>query len=176
MSPAPEPKNDPSFYLALQNLSKFTADTKEIRSIVRAHVRSCLSDKEVEVTTFFRPTKLSTRFSTRSRLSDAERSGVVYSFSCPETSCSAVYTGHTTQALKNRISQHRRVESSICKHFHNDHDKPVPNLDSFSNCFRIVYAPHEPVKIKIVEALTIKNDRPYINVQYDSLNTFLRLF
>ena len=136
MSPAPEPKNDPSFYLALQNLSKFTADTKEIRSIVRAHVRSCLSDKEVEVTTFFRPTKLSTRFSTRSRLSDAERSGVVYSFSCPETSCSAVYTGHTTQALKNRISQHRRVESSICKHFHNDHDKPVPNLDSFSNCFK----------------------------------------
>ena len=177
MSPAPEPIDEGNtFYFPIQNLSNFTSGTKEIQTIVRDHVESCSSDKEVKVLTFFRPTKLSNKFSTRSSVCDLERCGVVYAFSCSEPNCNMGYIGHTTQMLNKRISQHRRSDSSIYKHFLNDHDKLVPSLASLIPCFDIVYSSNEPIKIKIVEALKIKNDRPQINVQYDISNNFLRLF
>ena len=177
MSPAPEPNDDDdTFFLDIQNLSSFVRGTKEIRSIIRSHVKSCSTLKEVNVITYFKPSKLSSRFSTRCRLSDAERSGVVYAFSCPESTCNMGYIGHTTQSLRNRISQHRRPESSIYKHFLTDHDKMVPVFDNLVPCFKIIYASNESIKIKIVEALRIKSDRPYINIQYDVSNTLLKLF
>ena len=177
MSPAPEPNSDDcTFFLAIQNLSAFKRGTKEIKGIVHSHVKSCLPDKEVHVITYFRPSKLSSRFSTRRRSSDAEKSGVVYSFHCSETACNAVYVGHTTQSLRNRALQHRRPESSIYRHFQNDHDKLVPDIDTFLPCFSISYMSSEQIRIKIVEALKIKDERPYINIQYDSSNTLLKLF
>ena len=52
----------------------------------------------------------------------------------------------------------------------------VPAFDNLVPCFKIIYASNESIKIKIVEALRIKSDRPYINIQYDVSNTLLKLF
>jgi len=81
---------------------------------------------------------------------------VVYAFNCPIDSCNGLYYGHTTQLLSIRIKQHRYASSSIAKHFHNDHDCPVPSFNEFAKSFDVVFSSNEPIRIKIVEALKIK--------------------
>ena len=95
---------------------------------------------------------------------------------CPEPGCRAEYIGHSQQTLLNRIKQHRYKTSGIFKHFETDHGKTVPALDNFAPCFSIVYSSQESIRIKIVEALKIKGDKPFINAKYDGINTLLRLF
>ena len=52
----------------------------------------------------------------------------------------------------------------------------VPSFEQFSQNFSIVYSSSEAIRIKIVEALKIRIDRPIINIKYDVLNTILKLF
>ena len=168
--------DDVTFYLALYNLSNFASGTKEIRTIITDHVKTSLPTSSIRVVTYYRPYKLGSQLSTRSRCDGVDKSGVVYSFKCPLTTCHAVYYGHTTQTLSSRIKQHRYVSSSITKHFNNDHDMAVPNYNELMQCFSIEFSSNEPIQIKIVEALKIKIDRPYINVKYDVMNNLLKLF
>ena len=171
-----EDEDDVVFYLELHNLSNFIAGGKQIKSIINSHVTTSSPGKAVRVVTYYRPYKMSRKFSTRSRCEDVNRSSVVYSFQCPEQACNAMYYGHTTQTLSNRIKQHRYVSSSIAQHFHKDHDKAVPAVDNFAKCFDIIFSSSESIRIKIVEALKIKIDKPLINVKYDVSNTLLKLF
>ena len=90
--------------------------------------------------------------------------------------CIAEYIGHSTQVLLNRIKQHRYKTSGIFKHLNNDHGKTMPALVDFKANFSILYSSFEPIKIKIVEALKIKCDKPYITAKYDGINTLLKLF
>ena len=164
------------FYFCLQNLSNFTAKSIEIKSIVKSHVKSSLPDKEVEVVTYFRTYKMSSCFSTRNKCPEQDRSRVVYQFSCPEPACNAAYVGYTTQTLINRAKQHRYRESSISKHFTIDHKKTVPHINDLITQFNILYSSNEKIKLKIVEAIIIKSERPFINVKHDVLYDLLRLF
>ena len=165
-----------NFYFCIQNLSRFTAQSKEIKSLVKSHVKSVLPGREVDVVTYFRPYKMSACFSTRSRCLDRDRSRVVYRFLCPEPACNAAYIGYTTQTLITRAKQHRYRESSIFKHFDCEHKKAVPHISDFISNFSIAYSSHEKIKLKIVEAIMIKTERPFINVKHDVLYDILRLF
>ena len=159
------------------NLSRFKEATRQIKSIVQTHVTSSSADKEVEVITYFRPHKLSSRFSTRKVVPFSERCGVVYQFDCPVQACNASYIGHTTQTLKNRVSQHRREGSSIFKHFWSDHHElDIPFTKDLLPSFSVLYSSNIPIKIKIAEAILITSMRPFINVKYDVLYDMCKLF
>ena len=165
-----------NFYFCIQNLSRFTAQSMEIKSLIKSHVKSTSPDKEVNVLTYFRPYKISSCFSTRSKCLERERSRVVYRFVCPEPACNAAYIGYTTQTLINRAKQHRNRESSIFKHFDSDHKISVPHINELISHFSIIYSSNEKIKLKIVEAIFIKSERPLINVKHDVLYDLLRLF
>ena len=152
------------------------SQVKEIKSMVKSHVKSLSPDKEVKVVTYFRPYKMSSCFSTCSKCPDGDRSRVVYRFSCPEPACNAAYVGYTTQTLLNRAKQHRYRESSIFKHFSLDHNKDVPLINEMIVNFGIIYSSNETIKLKIAEAISIKSERPFINVKHDVLYDLLRLF
>ena len=119
---------------------------------------------------------MSSVFSTRQKCVERERSRVVYRFSCPEPACNASYVGYTTQTLLNRAKQHRYRESSISKHFSLDHNKDVPHINDLISHFSVVFSSSETIKLKIAEAITIKSERPFINVKHDVLYDLLRLF
>ena len=105
-----------------------------------------------------------------------DRSNVMYAFNCGEDGCSASYFGYTSNRLSKRIKQHRYSDSSIYKHFTVDHDKLPPTYDAFKEMFEIKYFSNEKIKVKIAEAISIKSDRPLINVKYNELFDFLKLF
>ena len=114
--------------------------------------------------------------STRPKIVPLEKSNVVYKFSCPESHCSAAYLGYTTNRLSTRIKQHRYKTSSIYKHLCFDHSMiPLPS-DNFKPNFSIEYYDSNPTKLRIAEAILIKTANPFINVKYNELFDFLKLF
>ena len=74
------------------------------------------------------------------------------------------------------MKQHRRADSSIHKHYTNDHDKLPPCYDELKGLFKIEFSSNELQTLKVVEAIQIKSVRPYINVKYNELYDVLKLF
>ena len=170
-------QDEVTFFVGLRNLSSFASQTKLIRGIIHNHVVPAATDSVVKICTYFKPYKLSSRFSTRIKCPDRERNCVVYRFDCPLPGCNAGYIGHTAQTLLNRVKQHRYISSSVCKHFKNDHDmENMLPVEELLKSFSIEYSSAEIIKIKIAEALIIKSEKPYINVKYDNSYNLLNLF
>ena len=132
ISSAAEEVENINFYVELHNVSNFAHDTKRLKSMIQQHVKPVDEQHKVGLTTFYRPLKLSSMFSTRSRPKDAEKTCLVYQFSCPKPSCHEVsYIGYTNQMLRTRVKQHRWKTSSIYKHFTDTHMEEPPWMRIF---------------------------------------------
>ena len=126
--------------------------------------------------TYFRPNKISAQFTTRLRAGNINRTNVVYQYKCFFDGCNSSYVGYTAQTLKNRISQHRYKSSSIWKHLKYDHGVDIPHFDDFARCFTIVFASNIVRNLRIAEAILIKSNKPAINVKFNELYDFLKLY
>ena len=51
-----------------------------------------------------------------------------------------------------------------------------PPFDNFKPNFSIEYSDTNPTKLRIAEAIFIKTANPFINVKYNELLDFLKLF
>ena len=165
--------DDINVYVELHTVSNFRHDSKSLKNIIKRHVQPTDDAKNVKITTFYRPLKLSSKFTTRTPAETAEKSCLVYQFMCPEPSCHEVaYYGYTNQRLKTRVKQHRYKDSSICKHYMDCHEKLPPKFDEFVKSFQILFSCNDILSIKIAEAILIKNNKPIINVKYNELYDF----
>ena len=94
---------------------------------------------------------------------------VVYKFSCPL--CDAEYIGLTTRHLfffHQRIEEHCRSSSSICRHLQQDHDTTPRSLDLAKN-FALLGKCQGKMDCLVCEMLLIKKYRPSLNIQSDSI-------
>ena len=173
-----EPSDVIHLYTELHNVSNFKSDSKKLKGIISRHVHPADQGKCVKLTTFYKPLKLSSMFSTRTRPAETERTCLVYQFNCPEPSCHEVsYIGYTNQKLSTRVKQHRSRTSSIFKHFMDEHNDAPPLTNELVKSFNIIYSSHgDLMSVKIAEAILIKNNRPQINIKYNELYDFLRLY
>ena len=169
-------ENDIKYFIKLDNISTFTSDEKTIKQIINRHVSSVNIDNNVTVSSYFKPKKLSSSFSTRPKKPLAQRTNVVYSFDCKEGSCQASYIGYTTNSVLTRCKQHRYNPSSIYRHYSYDHQMRPPVADTLINNFKVIYSSHNVVNLKIAESLLIKEHNPFINVKYNESHSFLTLF
>ena len=164
------------FYVRLFNLSNFNSDSKLLDKILQTHVRSVEPNTSIRLRPYYRPFKISSLFSTRPKVPVLDKSNVVYEFKCPETHCNASYIGYTTNRLCTRIKQHRYKSSSIYKHFYFDHSMLPPEFQTFSQNFSSIYSDFNSITLRISEAIVIKTRNPFINVKYNELYDFLKLF
>ena len=164
------------FYVRFFNLSNFNSDSKSLEKILKTHVASADSNKCIRLRPYYVPYRISSMFSTRTRVPGIERSNVVYQFKCKEQHCNAAYVGYTTNKLSTRIKQHRYKSSSIYKHFCFEHSMIPPKFDIFSNSFSIVHSDLKSINLRISEAIVIKKLNPFINVKYNELYDFLKIF
>ena len=82
---------------------------------------------------------------------------VVYKFSCPL--CDAEYVGLTTRHLFQRIEEHCRSSSSICRHLQQDHDTSPRSLGLAKN-FAVLKQCQGKMDCLVYEMLLIKKYRP----------------
>ena len=166
---------DINIFIELDNIDSFSRDSKFLKNTISFHVKP-INDRRITLKPYFKPYKLSSKFSTRPVKPTNERANVVYQFDCPEDGCNASYVGYTTNSLLQRCKQHRYNPSSIYSHYNNDHYTNPPNINSFLSNFKIIQSFNNVIDLKIAEALTIKQSRPYINVKYNEAYNILRLF
>lgn len=177
---SPENNNSDSkiqLFVRLTSIDKFKQDKKQLRSIVKQHVKPTNSDQNIDVIPYYKPTKLISSFSTRPRKTPLETTHVVYQFSCPVDRCNSVYVGYTTCRLERRIQQHKYNNSSIHSHLQIDHpDHPPLSTTSMQSSFKIVHSNNNIIDLKILEAIAIRELNAYINVKYNELSQFLNLY
>jgi len=93
---------------------------------------------------------------------------VVYKFKCGL--CDADYVGFTTRHLFQRINEHKFKSSSIGKHFKDQHG----GLDDFNaRTFQVLKKCKNKWDCLVYEMLFIKNIKPSLNVQTDSIRAKL---
>ena len=164
------------FFVQFFDVKSFKSDSRKLRNIVASHIKPTNGQAAVSVVPYYRPYQVAGAFSTRPKVPSIERNNVVYVFECSEQHCSACYTGHTTRSLGARIKQHRYAASSIYQHYARDHSMLPPNFDVLKNHFEIFYSNYSTISLKIAEAIKIKSELPFINVKYNELYDFLKLF
>ena len=90
---------------------------------------------------------------------------VVYRFLCPL--CDAEYIGYTERHLFQRIEEHHRTSSSICKHLNGEHDIDSRSVN-FNKSFTVLKKCKGKIDCLIYEMLLIKKNKPKLNIQSDS--------
>ena len=175
-----EDQQSVDLYVQLYNVSNFRSDKNALQNIVNAHVKPTDINHRISVVAYYKPKKLSSMFSTRQSANDPDRSNVVYQFSCDQAACNASYIGYTTQKLSNRVKQHKRVTSSIHKHYTDEngpHKLPdSPAWTQLMKNFKILHSTIDVESLKITESLLIKQNKPDINVQFSESTCSLKLF
>ena len=165
-----------NLYVQLFNVHEFRRDTKKLQNIANQHIVA-MANEEVKIISYYKPYKLSGKFSTRKQPETPDKSCLVYQFNCPEASChDSQYIGFTNQRFSTRVKQHRQKSSSIYKHYIDVHNEVPPKFDTFFNSFKIIFSCNDLLSIKIAEAIFIKSVKPIINVKYNEFYDFLRLF
>ena len=91
---------------------------------------------------------------------------VVYNFKCDQ--CDAGYVGYTRGHLFVRVDGHRSRTSSVRKHYDNRHAGRIP--DDLHNCFNVLKKCQNKFDCLVNEMLLIKQLRPCLNVQSDSIH------
>ena len=108
------------------------------------------------------------------------KTNLVYNFECPFDGCNHPtmgkqrYVGHTRCSLSRRLSMHL-MQGSIKEHCIKKHDCKISRqqiVDSTS----IRFFESDPVRLKILESLVIKFERPVINSQETGACTILKLY
>ena len=123
---------------------------------------------------YYKPFKIESFFSTRRKITDFQKSSVVYKFTCDLDGCQASYVGHTRCTLERRSTQHKYNPSNIFQHYRDDHSQKPPS--TISNNFKILYNYNNIIELKIAESLSIREELPSINVKYNELGNFVNIY
>ena len=102
---------------------------------------------------------------------------VVYRFTCNDVSCSAgnnTYIGYTTQALKQRISQHY-YSGAIKLHYQENHGRAISKEEMLINT-KVLRRNRNADSLRLIEALLIKDECPLINRKDEGITKTLRIF
>ena len=91
---------------------------------------------------------------------------VVYCFQCNLCDTGS-YVGYTRSHLHARVVGHNSTSSSVRKHYDNDHASAVP--EDLLSCFKVLKKCRNKFDCLINEMLYIKQLRPRLNVQTDSI-------
>ncbi|XP_068731010.1 uncharacterized protein [Montipora capricornis] len=133
-------------------------------------VKTQLKDLSVKLQTIVQPVftsrKIAQEFSTselKPQLIDQQC--VVYNFKCDQ--CDAGYVGYTRGHLFVRVDGHRSKTSSVRKHYDNRHAGRIP--DDLHNRFNVLKKCQNKFDCLVNEMLPIKQLRPCLNVQSDSI-------
>ena len=161
---------DVNIYTELHNLQTYQKDKHLLKSIAGTHCKVLEANSIVNVVPYFKSRKLSSFFSTRRKLDDAEKTNLVYQFNCSHEGCNASYIGYTRKSLKARVTQHNTDKaSSIFKHKFEIHE----NEEIHCNDFQILHQDNSKQALMIAEALLIKSEKPSINIQMGNTSSHI---
>ena len=160
-------------YFRSHDLELFKHDRTVLRQLFSKFITPKSNSDKIVISTYYKPKRLSSYFSLRTRRPESEAHGLVYQFTCTEEGCKASYIGYTMNTLMTRAKQHCYNGSKIFSHFSNDHSTKPPK--SITENFKILYRNSSSRQTRTAEALLIKQNKPIINVRYNEMGTGLHV-
>ena len=155
------PSVNPSVYIVLPFEDQRSADR------VRKDIYSLGAKIDVNVKRDFTSRKLSPALSVKeNKLQIVNTQCVVYLFQCDL--CDANYVGYTARHLHQRISEHRY--SAIGKHLET---QPGNNRTKTGPLFKVLRKCNSKLDCLVLEILYIKDIKPSLNTQADSIRAKL---
>ena len=147
-------------------------DERVIREIIFECVHCTNPNDRLNLQIYYKNRKTHNLILKNNTLSDGnklKRSNVVDEFICPHEDCRlhpASYIGSTTTTLSRRLTMHLREgapKEHMCKH----HDSVLTRQQIVDNT-DIISSSDNPVRLRILEALYIREKTPTINKQIGS--------
>ena len=175
----PTTRENKSKYIQLyfkgQMSCHYKTEEKHLQRTIQKHVISVDPDKSVKLSIYYRNTKLSNLLirnkTTNSTTSDKHH--VVYLYKCNYEECNfSKYVGYTTCTLAERFRTHRSVRRHLEEH-HNRRRVPVQEL---LECVEVLRSNTDKRRLKMMEALLIKEMKPGINNQEEGSYQLLKIF
>ena len=147
-------------------VSPSLSKTKKSCDDVKKHLNQLNKKIGCPIEPVFTSRKLATQFGAKEKKHTiVSRQNVVYSFKCDL--CEAGYVGYTCRHLYQRVEEHK--SSAVGVHFKNCHK----NLEHFDTNFTVLRQCKTKFDCLVYEMLFIKELKPSLNVQSDSLKAKL---
>ena len=162
--------------------SNYKRDEKAIRHIINENVKTVNRNDNVHFVIYYKNKKTCNLVMKNNcrEVRTLAKTSLVYEFKCPSGECirnhmgKASYVGHTVCTLSRRLSMHLQ-DGSIKEHFSQIHGRKITRKEIVDNTI-VRYFERCTSRLRILEALVIKFERPALNNQDTGTKRTLRLF
>lgn len=173
-------RNDITLYYRNHMSPAHKVDERVIHEIISDCVKCVNPNDRIKLCIYYQNRKTHTLVIKNNVLSDGnklKKANVVYQYFCPYEDCrlhSVNYIGSTTTTLSRRLTMHLR-EGSPKEHMHQHHNTTLTRKQLVENTI-IIASSSSPNRLRILEALHIKDKSPTINKQMVSSAVTLALW
>ena len=164
--------------------AQYQDDERAIKQIIRDNVKTSNINDRISLVVYYQNRKTKNLIITNNlaakKVRTLAKTHLIYQFSCPHGECtrlngkSSDYIGYTSCTLSRRLSFHLQ-NGSIKEHYASVHQSKITRTEIVENT-TIRYFERDLTRLRILEALIIKQEVPIINSQDTGFSRTLRLF
>ena len=161
-----------TLYYKMNYGTAYKEEAEVLQSIIKRGVKTINPETKLDLRVYCKPNQMSSlvmRNSTAPLKEMAAKTNVVYKFVCPERDCepsNVCYIGLTTTTTRRRLQAHRN-QGAIFQHYTDQHDRK-PTVDELLESTTIIGTENSIRRLMIAEAVSIKLQKPTLNVQTSS--------
>ena len=163
--------------------SNYLQDEHAVKKIIRDNVKVTNPVDKLQVIVYYQNLKscnlVMSNNLTRQRVRPIARCNVVYQFNCPVNECfrsdvRQCYIGHTRCTLSRRLSMHLQG-GAIQDHFLQVHRRKITRQEIVEST-KIRYIENDVNRLKLLESILIRFEKPRLNEQQTGSYRMLSLF
>ena len=163
--------------------SGYRQDEVALKEIIKDNIKIKKQNGRIKLVIYYKTRKSSQFFMKNNngpKTRDLATTNVIYDFNCQKDEClhlnqpKTTYTGATTCTLSRRISLHLQ-NGAILSHSEGIH-RTKPTRKDFEEWTKIRYIERDTNRLFILEALIIRQEDPFLNLQDTGKKRTLKLF
>ena len=166
---SPPQTNDIMVFYQNTYTSSYRKDEKCIKDLILRNCEPTDSNGKVKVVVYYknpRTCSLVMRNNLSGNSGILSKTNIVYEYKCSTGGCAprdSVYIGHSTCTLSRRLTLH--LQHGAIKEHHMIHHHAVMDRETIVNSTRIISSCSNVKKLRMLEAVIIRERAPVINVQ-----------
>ena len=163
------PTNDITVFYQNTFTNAYRKDEKCIKDIIMKNCKPVSENSDIKVLVYYknpRTCSLVMRNNMSGNTGKLSKTNVVYEYRCATGDCApynTTYIGYTTCTLSRRLSLH--LQHGAIKQHHREHHLSTIDRDTIINNTEIISHCSDLRKLKMLEAVLIREKAPIINIQ-----------
>ena len=173
-------KNKVQIFYEGQMCCNYKIEEKQLTNIIDKHVQPIDENHKIKLQIYYRNKKLKNLFiknKGRDGNDVRDQHHVVYQYTCNQSGCnsSQSYIGYTSCTIDDRFRMHAQ-SGSIKKHLMEHHKMKRITKNDLIASTRVLRACNSRSKLRMTEAILIKEFKPQLNSQDEGCDRLLKIF